>query len=129
MNITFKRIPRGQQGRVGGGNTSPLLDPTTLKFIPYDDIDQANWLIPDKPIKVINGVSEFAGVASTGDIVALKQGATIFASQSQGGAGFLWELGDTLIDNPKAGDMLVFDGSNWLNVNKIEINCGTYNGF
>ncbi len=46
---------------------------------------------------------------------------------SEGGLN-LWELNDANIINSKKGDIIIYDGSEWVNQNIISIDCGDYIG-
>lgn len=84
----------------------------------------------DKTGGLISGNVQVQGIIeATGDIIAKKDKSVIFVAQTQGGAGYLWELLDTEITEPKKGDILMFDGVSWVNAKRIDINGGTYNGF
>lgn len=127
MKITFRKKTRiSNNGFIGGGGGSTL-GPSSLKFVPYDEADDVNWLIHERPIKVPTGVSEFAGVASTGDIIAKKAGAVIFATGS-GGAGNLFELNDVNLSAAlQAGSFLMYNGTNWRDITPSDARLVTLN--
>ncbi len=65
MRVEFKRKTRINNNSIIGGYSGggSDIDVSNLQYVPCDRVSDAdNWLIPDKPIKVLNGVSEFAGV-------------------------------------------------------------------
>lgn len=65
MNISFRKKTRiSNNGFLSGGGSSNI-DSSSLRFVPYDDSDDVNWNIPDRPVKVINLISE-------GDVIAFS---------------------------------------------------------
>lgn len=122
MKITFRKKTRiSNNGFIGGGGGSTL-DPSSLKFVPYDESDTNHWNIPDKPVKVKALISE-------GDIIAKSTRAVVFAaSDSTGGSQYLHQLLDVNIKEPTNGDMLIYNASTqmWDNVSEIAIDGGTY---
>ncbi len=65
MIVQFKRKTRINNSSVIGGYSGggSDIDVSNLQYVPCDRVSDAdNWLIPDKPIRVPNGISEFNDV-------------------------------------------------------------------
>lgn len=124
MQIKFTKKTKlsGSYMGSGFGGGGSALDPSSLKFVPYNPDNDTVWDIPDKAMQV-------KGLISTGDIVAKKEGAVVFqANDISGGSQYLYELLDVEIQRPKNGDILVFNGESqmWCNYDEIVFDGGTY---
>lgn len=130
MIIEFKKKNRINGNTIIGGTGGSSFDPSSLRFVPYDDSDDTVWLIPDKPIRAKEGIHSDKTITSAGDIIALTPNAVVFAAadDAAGGSQYLYQLLDVEIVNPSHGAMLVYDGATqkWNNANEIVIDGGTY---
>ncbi|MGL5787409.1 MAG: hypothetical protein ACRCX4_11410 [Bacteroidales bacterium] len=115
MQIRFTKKSKLSGSYMGGGFSGggSTLDPSTLKFVPYNPDNEAVWDIPDKPVNVL-GLTSNGSVIAIGDIVANKAGAVTFtATDEQTGSQYLYQLLDVDIPNPANGDALVYNGNKW----------------
>lgn len=155
MKIVFSKKTKTSSG-YAGGSIGSTLDPSSLRYIPYDPADDSVWLVPDRPIKTNLGfigsirgdIGEFGDVTAKGDVTAngyIRSNSMIEAvkdivafsstnnvrliNEPSSATPHLWELPDTSIVDPKRGDVLVYDGSKWLNDKDITIDSGEYKGY
>lgn len=154
MKIVFSKKTKTSTYTSGGSYGS--LDPATLRYLPYDPADDSVWLVPDRAIKsdigfigsIKGDLGEFGDVSAKGnidvngyirsnsmieavkDIVAFSSTNNVrLISTPIIDTPHLWELLDTNITDPKRGDVLVYDGSKWLNDKDITIDSGEYKGY
>lgn len=130
MIIEFKKKNRINGNTIIGGTGGSSFDPSSLRFVPYDDSDDTVWLIPDKPIRAKEGIHSDKTITSAGDIIARTPNAVVFAAadDAAGGSQYLYQLLDVNITNPVDRAMLVYDGASqkWEDVDEFIIEGGQY---
>ncbi len=116
MKINFKKkIKTGAGGIYGSGSGGSGGAPCT--GLPYTLNDNGEYVIDNTLISVK-------------DIVAYSADSNFrITPDVQNTDLSLWELQDVTINQSKEGDILVFSGDKWVNVNRISVDGGTYKGF
>lgn len=115
MRIKFnKKIKTGAGGYGSGSGGSAALPCTGL---PYTLNDAGEYVIDNT-------------IHSIKDIVAYSTDSNFRISPDVQNTDLsLWELQDVTITTPKKGDILMFDGSQWVNIQQVTIDSGDYKGY
>lgn len=115
MKIKFNKKIKTGAGGYGSGSCGSAVPPCT--GLPYTLNDAGEYVIDNT-------------IHSIKDIVAYSADSNFRISPEQSNTELsLWELQDVTISTPKKGDILMFDGVQWVNIQQVTIDSGNYKGY
>lgn len=115
MKIQFKKKIKTGAGGYGSGSGGSGGAPCT--GLPYTINDAGEYVIDNT-------------LHSVKDIVAYSADSNFRLAPEQSNTELsLWELQDVTLNTPKKGDILMFDGTQWVNIQSVTIDSGNYKGY